>query len=149
MLRFVGALIGVAAMSIWSGLVSGGIEVWTTVKPFKRWKAKRQAKKDRQRREAEAAGGEFIYEDEDAGMNLGEKIGNLRTSTKAGAVGLGSLGAMAVMLIPFAEEAEVLIQQACQSENGAVPFLVGGAVVWATTVVSARLSKTPAKPGVL
>lgn len=115
-------------------------KLWLTVKPIKRIREARQ-----KRKEQTSEGIEYEVSD----MSLREKIGNLRTSTKAGAAGLGTMGGMAVMLIPFAEEAEALIQQACQSENGAVPFLVGGAIVWAVTVVSARLSRTPEKPGAI
>lgn len=79
-------------------------------------------------------------------MKARDKIRELRTSTKAGAAGIVPL---VIMLLPFAEEAEVLIQQACQSENGAVPFLIGGAAVWVFTYVTARFSRTPKEPGVL
>src|SRR5690606_23480425 len=114
-------------------------------------KARRQARRAQRRRERKARrkgvelSSELIESDvtEDDGMKLLEKIANLRTSTKAGAVGALPL---LLMLLPFAEDAEALIQQACQSENGALPFLVGGAVVWVTTYVTARRSKTPATP---
>lgn len=114
---------------------------------FPGWFERRDAKKAAERAEAEAAGGEFLVDDEEGdGMKWLEKIANLRTSTKAGAVGLVP---MAVMLLPFADEAEAYIQKACQNDNGALPFLVGGGIVWLTTYITARRSKTPATPGKL
>lgn len=120
--------------------IIGGFKVWTAIKPYKRWKERRAAKRVAKERTSEG------IEYEVTEMSLKEKIGNLRTSTKAGIAGLVPL---VIMALPFANEAEALIQQACQSENGAVPFLVGGAVVWVVSYITARKSKTPPNPGVI
>ena len=118
-------------------------KLWLVVKPVKRIREARERRKAR-RRGVELSSEMVEYEVSD--MSLREKIGNLRTSTKAGAAGLVP---MIIMALPFASEAEALIQQACQSENGAVPFLVGGAVVWVVSYITARKSKTPPNPGVI
>jgi len=120
--------------------IIGGFKVWTAIKPYKRWKERRAAKRTAKEQTSEG------IEYEVTEMSLKEKIGNLRTSTKAGIAGLVPL---VIMALPFANEAEALIQQACQSENGAVPFLVGGAVVWVVSYITARMSKTPPNPGVI
>jgi hypothetical protein len=76
---------------------------------------------------------------------LAQFSANRRTSTKAGVVGLVPFVAM----LPFYDTVNDYIVRACQSEEGPTLFLVGGAVVWATMLVTARLSKTPATPGAL
>ena len=68
-----------------------------------------------------------------------------RTSTKAGLAGFVPLIAM----LPFHDTVNAYLMQACQSSEGPAVFLVGGAVVWVTTVVTARMSKTPPNPGKL
>lgn len=118
-------------------------KVWMVVKPIRRLKEARKRRKAR-RKGVELSSEGIEYEVTE--MSLKEKIGNLRTSTKAGIAGLVPL---VIMALPFANEAEALIQQACQSENGAVPFLVGGAVVWVVSYITARKSKTPPNPGVI
>lgn len=72
-------------------------------------------------------------------------IAGLRTSTKSGVAGLFPL----LALVPFYDEVNAYLLQACASEQGPVVFLVGGAVVWVTMVVTARVSKTPTNPGKL
>lgn len=68
-----------------------------------------------------------------------------RTSTKAGLAGFVPLIAM----LPFYDTINDYLLKACQSEEGPTVFLVGGAVVWLTMYVSARVSKSPKNPGVL
>lgn len=123
-------------------------KLWMAVRPIRRIKEARQVRRARKRAEAAAAGveGEYQFEDEGRNMKLLETIGNLRTSTKGGAVGLIPA---AVMLLPFAEPVNAYIMQACQAEGGPLPFLVGAGVTWVAFYVAARKSKTPDKPGVL
>lgn len=68
-----------------------------------------------------------------------------RTSTKAGVAGLVPL----VAVLPFYDTVNDYILQACASEQGPTVFFVGAGVVWLTTVVAARASKTPENPGAL
>lgn len=68
-----------------------------------------------------------------------------RTSTKAGAAGLVPL----IVYLPFYEQVNEYIVQACAAEEGPTVFLVGGAVLWLTMFLTARASKTPENPGVL
>src|SRR5690606_15502676 len=125
---------------------------WMEKRPFseegrarrKARRAQRKAERRARRKSVELSSEGIEYEVTE--MSLKEKTGNLRTSTKAGIAGLVPL---VLMALPFANEAEALIQQACQSENGAVPFLVGGAVVWVVSYITARMSKTPPNPGVI
>ena len=68
-----------------------------------------------------------------------------RTSTKAGLAGLVPL----VTLLPFYGQVNDYLLKACMSEEGPAVFLIGGAVVWVTMIVAARVSKTPENPGAL
>src|SRR5690606_7263233 len=127
---------------------------WMEKRPFsKEARARRQARRAQRRAEREARrkgvelSSEAIeYEVTEGDMGLLEKIGNLRTSTKGGAVGLIP---GAVMFLPFAEPVNDYIMQACQAEGGPLPFLVGAGVTWVAFYVAARKSKTPEKPGAL
>jgi hypothetical protein len=74
------------------------------------------------------------------------KLSKLRTSTKGGAAGLL---APLVVVLPFYDEINGLLIQACQSEDGPIVMLTGAAITWVSFYVAARLSKTPAKPGAL
>lgn len=73
-------------------------------------------------------------------------VKGFRTSTKAGIMGFVPL---LVGYFPFKDVVDAYIKQACASDQGPTAFLVGGAVVWLTMYVSARVSKTPAVPGKL
>lgn len=68
-----------------------------------------------------------------------------RTSTKAGAAGLAPL----LVALPFYDTINAYLVKACMSEEGPTVFLIGGAVVWATMLVTARASKSPENPGAL
>lgn len=74
------------------------------------------------------------------------RLRELRTSTKSGVAGLAAL---LVMGLPFSDQAESLLQEACKNPEGAFPFLVTGGVTWLVMYVSARVSKTPVNPGKL
>lgn len=75
-----------------------------------------------------------------------ELLSKFRTSTKSGAAGLVAL---ALPLVPFYDEINAYILEACKSDQGPTVALASGAVVWLTMYVTARGSKTPANPGVL
>ena len=75
-----------------------------------------------------------------------EPIIKKRTSTKVAIV-----GAIAPLLsvVPFWDEINGMLMQACQSEQGPAVFLAGAGVTWLAAVVTARLTKSPAVPGKL
>lgn len=76
---------------------------------------------------------------------LAQVSASKRTSTKAGLAGFVPL----IAVLPFYGTVNDYLLKACASEEGPAVFLVGGAVVWITMYVTARRSKSPAKPGVL
>jgi len=117
-------------------------------------KAFRKARRKAKRGETLTQDEEIVMAQQTATVTLpsGETIARtepripLRTSTKVGVVGLL---VPLLSVIPFYDEINGLLLQACQSENGPTVFLGGAAVAWASAVVTARLSKSPAKPGAL
>lgn len=82
-------------------------------------------------------------------MKLLELLASLRTSTKSGAAGLVPLVVSGAALLPFYDQINAYLVQACMSDQGPLTFLVGGAAVWVTMYVTARHSKTPTNPGAL
>ena len=121
-------------------------QVWLEVKPIKRWKAKRAAKKAAKHPEAaEAVNAEYFNEAQEGDMSEPK----LRTSTKAGAAGLLTLVGGVATLVPFYDEINGYLVQACSADQGPLAFLVSGAVVWVVMWVTARRAKTATKPGIL
>lgn len=129
MLRLAALLLGVAVMAGWGAVVKAGVDIWTTVKPFRRWRARRQAKRLEQTSEL------LEYEVRE-GIGMKIDIGT-RTSTNA-LVG-GGLGAQIyvqlVGLLPWPEVAELL------TTPEAIAF---AATLFAWAV--ARVSRTPTEP---
>lgn len=80
---------------------------------------------------------------------LAQYAATKRTSTKAGAAGLAPLVVTGLAMLPYYDEINTLLVQACTSEQGPLAFLAGGAAVWVIMFVTARVSKTPTNPGVL
>ena len=72
-----------------------------------------------------------------------------RTSTKAGAAGLAPLVVTGLAMLPYYDQINALLVEACTSEQGPLAFLAGGAAVWVIMFVTARVSKTPPNPGKL
>lgn len=114
-------------MSLANAVIAGA-KVWTTIKPFKRWKARRAAK--RAARNAEVSSELIPVEGEETSMGL-------RTSTNAGLAGIVVNILIQVMgLVPML------------SDLAASPEFAAGVTAFAMWLV-ARFSKTPATPGVL
>lgn len=76
-----------------------------------------------------------------------EPIVAARTSSKLTAVGITSMVAALGALVPFYDEANALIMQACQSENGPAAVLIGAGGAFIVSIVTARLTKSPIEPG--
>lgn len=72
-----------------------------------------------------------------------------RTSTKLGVGSVATIGLGLLSLIPFYDEANALIVQACQSESGPLVFLGGMAFMAAQNYITARKTKSPIVPGKL
>jgi hypothetical protein len=118
---------------------------------WRRHKIGKKLKKVLQRRERDAAGGEFFPEDKESSVleKLLRFIEQYRTSTKAGAAGLVPIAVAGAAMLPYYDQINALVIEACKSEQGPLTFLIGGVVVWVTMFVSARISKTPPNPGKL
>jgi hypothetical protein len=72
-----------------------------------------------------------------------------RTSTKVlGAAGAG-FAASLVTLVPFYDEINGLLLEACQSEQGPTVFLAGFVVATGIAYTTARFTKSPILPGKL
>lgn len=78
-----------------------------------------------------------------------EPLIQARTSTKLGGGGLATMGLSALALIPYYNEANELIKQACTAENGPLIFLGGMGVMLAQSWYTARKTKSPLSPKVL
>lgn len=117
------------------GLIKAGLKAR---KAFRRWRERVRARKQTEETS------ERIELKEKKDVKILDFIAGLRTSTKSGVAGLV---VPAVAMVPFYDEAATYMQQACESGEGPLPFVIGGAVTWITMYVSARISKTPAKPG--
>ena len=73
-------------------------------------------------------------------------LAKYRTSTKAGAAGLI---VPAAALLPFYDNINAYLTQACQNGDGPLAALLAGGVTWVSMYLAARYSKTPANPGPL
>lgn len=134
---------GIAAFNLWTQNKLGA-------KLFPRWAARRARKKAMQSWAAEHPD-EVLEPFHEAYKEvqldkLKQIFGALRTSTKGGAAGLL---APLVVAVPFYDEINAYVVQACQSEDGPLVFLAGAAITWVSFYITARVSKTPANPGPL
>lgn len=116
-------------------------KLWMVVKPIKRIKEARQRRKER--RMAEKA---IVTMPDGSTHERSEPAIPLRTSTKVGIVaGLTPL----LAIVPFYDQINTYLLAACQSEQGPALVLGGAAITWVASVITARLTKSPAKPGAL
>ena len=121
-------------------------KLWLVVRPVKRIKAALQRRKAKAGKPVDEVAEEFNSPDEVPMDKLKEFLAKYRTSTKAGAAGLV---VPALVLLPFYDEVNGYLTQACQSGDGPLAALAAGGVTWLSMYVSARFSKTPAQPGAL
>ena len=108
------------------GTIKEVVDIWMAVRPFRRWK------EHREKRMAEKA---TITLADGTTHERVEPAIPLRTSTKAGIVGLlvPVLG-----VVPFYDQINTMLLQTCQSDSGPTVFLGGAAVAWVSAVVTAR-----------
>lgn len=71
---------------------------------------------------------------------------NARTSTKVAGTGLLALALPALAMLPYYDQINSYMLQACQSDNGPLMYLGGGAVTLVVAYVTARLTKSPLLP---
>lgn len=136
--------------------ITFGTRVWMYFRPFS--PEKRAARKERKRIRQENRRlkklGLPVHQEDDTQMAkllelLAQYAATKRTSTKAGAAGLAPLIVTGLAMLPYYDEINALLVQACTSEQGPLAFLAGGAVVWVIMYVTARKTKSPENPGVL
>lgn len=115
-------------------------KVWMTVKPFKRfkeWRKKRMAEKV------------TITLPDGSTHERAEPIIKARTSTKVLGVGGAVFAATAAAVIPNWDAINTGLAAACQSEYGPAIGLGGMLAMLGVNFATARLTKSPAKPGAL
>lgn len=116
---------------------------------FPEFFAERDAELAARRAEAEAAGGQFLIDEEDDDVKLKDLIAQMRTSTKAAGAGVASLIVMGVMATPIGGPVNDWLTQACTSEEGPLQYLIGAGITAVVMWWTARKSKTPKNPGVI
>jgi hypothetical protein len=131
------------------------VRLWAIYRPIRFFRNRRRAKRglppltdeDAMKGETLRLGvlneaGEVVRE-----LEREEPLIPARTSSKLTGVGITSLIAAGGALIPFYDEANALIKQACESENGPVAVLIGMGLAFGISVVTTRLTKSPLEPG--
>ena len=73
----------------------------------------------------------------------------LRTSTKVGGVNVVAILGAAGLMFPFWQDINSAIVAACESGNAPAAVLGGMAIAGVYSTITARLTKSPAKPGAL
>jgi hypothetical protein len=142
------AKFAVRAIKEWNPLGPEAIVRRDTNKKFRKaWRKKRRGKPLTPEEESILAGEtvKMILPDGTEATRT-EPLWKKRTSTK---VALTSALVPLLSVIPFWDQINTLLIAACQSEQGPAVFLGGAALAWATATVTARLTKSPAKPGPL
>lgn len=130
--------------------------LWREIKPFSQERrALRKARRKRCRGKELTTEEEAILMAEKVTVTLPdgstiereEPIIKARTSTKVAGVGAAAMIATAGAFIPFYDEINAAIVQACQSDKGPLAVLIGMGIMLGVNVYTARKTKSPIVPG--